>query len=197
MKTILYFLLLTISFLQFGQVGINPKLGINFSNFSQHSDIFESSGTFGFTAGIDFKIGGKVYFSPGLFYVSSETEIKTFNNVNTDDVLEFHTIEMPLSIGLILFDKGDLKVGLKVGVEGAYFASISEVNNQADNIRELDEKDLERLGWGIHFGAGMDFRKITFDIEFDWGQNNSFTEDLADAINPSFNRTHLLVGYLF
>ena len=197
MKAILTLALIANAYFAISQLKFNPKVGLNFSNFTQHDDIFESTGSFGFTAGLDLKIGNRLFFSPGLFYVSSETEVKSFNNISTEDVLSFHTIELPLSIGYNFIDKGDLKIGAKVGIEGAYFTSISEVEDQANNASELDEDDIERLNWGVHFGAGLEFKKITFDVEFDWGQNNSFTENIANTVNPSFNRTHLLVGFIF
>ncbi len=171
------------------QLKIIPKVGINVSNFTQEDDIFESQGAFGFGAGIDARIGGRFYFAPGLYYLSSQSEIKKFNNITYDDVVKFSTIEIPLTIGFHIISTDNLKIGLKAGIEGAYFASIKEV-------AAIDQDDYQRLNWGFQFGAGMDIKRFTIDLKYDLGRNPVVKDNVADNFNPSYNKLHLYFGYI-
>ncbi len=183
-------LILLFASLSFGQIKFNPKIGMNVSNFTQEDDLFESSGSFGFGLGLDTRIGGRFYFAPGLFYLTSSTKIKKFNSISVDEVAKFNTIEMPLTLGFSVINKENLKIGIKAGIEGAYFASISEV-------AQLNQDDYERLNWGYQFGVGADLKRFTFDLKFDLGKNSSLKESVADSFNPQYNRFHLYLGYLF
>lgn len=174
----------------FSQVKFNPKTGINLSNFTQHDDVLESSANVGFSAGMDLKLGGRLHFSPGLFYTSSATEVKKLNNIIIDDVIKFHTIEAPLSVGFNIINKEIFSVSLKTGIEGAYFANVSE-------LEKINQDDIQRLNWGLLFGAGVDIHNFSIDIKYDLGRNSVFKEDISKNINPQYNRMHLYVGYVF
>jgi len=192
-KTALTLLLNALLFNIFSQIKVNPKIGINLSNFTQHNEIFESTAKFGFGAGVDVRIGGRLYFTPGLYYLSSTTEIKKIDKITVNEVITFNTIELPLSIGFNIIDKDLIKVAIKIGIEGAYFANISEIQALTTNI---SEDDIERLNWGYQFGAGIDLKRFTFDLKYDLGKNPMLKDNLNDNINPKYNRTHLYIGYL-
>ena len=194
MRKLTLTLLLNVLFLSvFTQIKVNPKIGVNLSNFTQHENIFESTAKFGFGAGVDVGSGGKFYFAPGLYYLTSSSEIKKIDNVSMDQIITFSTIELPLSIGYNIINKDMLKISLKIGIEGAYFADIKEVEALSTNI---SKDDIERLSWGYQFGAGIDFKKITFDVKYDLGKNTVFKENIIDNINPRYNRVHFYFGYL-
>lgn len=174
----------------FSQFKVNPKIGINLSNFTQHDEVFESTAKFGFGAGIDFRIGGRLYFAPGLYYLSSSTKIKKIENVTFNEIIKFNTFEIPLTVGFNIINKDDLKVSIKAGIEGAYYSSTKDLS-------AINKDDLEKLNWGFQFGAGLDVKRFTFDLKYDLGKKPTLKKDLKDNINPQYNRMHFYVGYLF
>jgi len=194
MKSILVSIILSTLVLSgYSQIKVNPKIGINLSNFTQEDNILESSAKIGFAAGLDLRIGGRLYFAPGLYYLTSSTKIKKINELSIDEIITFNTIELPLTVGLNIINKDLLKVSLKAGIEGAYFASVSEVKDLSNTI---SEDDIERLNWGFQLGAGVDLKRFTFDLKFDFGKNSILKEDLNTSFNPQYNRMHLYIGYL-
>ncbi|MDB4835223.1 PorT family protein [Cyclobacteriaceae bacterium] len=194
MKLTTTIIALFLSVYTFSQLKFNPKIGGNVSNFTQHDETLKSTGKFGFGAGFDLRIGGRFYFAPGLYYLSTATEVKELEDFTVNDVIKFQTIELPLTLGFNILDQESFKLGLKAGIEGAYFANISEVSS---TFKNLSKDDYNRLNWGFQFGLGVDVKKITFDIKYDLGKNVSFKDDLSNSINPKYNRMHLYVGYLF
>ena len=61
----------------------------------------------------------------------------------------------------------------------------------------ISENDIERLNWGFQLGAGVDLKRFSFDLKFDFGKNSILKEDLVDSnFNPRYNRMHLYIGYL-
>ena len=140
-------------------------------------------------AGIDLRVGGRLYFAPGLYYLTSSTEIKKLEDVQINDVANFQTLEIPLTVGFHLINKEALKLGLKAGIEGAYFTYISDISALSDN-------EYNKLNWGFQFGVGLDVKKITIDLKYDLGNNASFANDFSTGFNPQYNRLHLYLGYV-
>ncbi len=188
MKTIFTSLLLILDLNVFSQVKINPKLGLNLANFTQHEKIIKSTAQFGFSAGIDVRLGGRLFFTPGLYYVSSSTKLKEFEDVTINEVVTFNSFELPLALGFHIINKEALKITLKAGIEGALFTDISE-------LERISKTDIKKLNYGFQFGAGVDIKKLTFEVRYSLGQNSLFKSNLK-TINPRYNRAHLFIGYL-
>jgi hypothetical protein len=188
-KTLLTIFLSSLYIGVLSQIKINPKIGINLSNFTQHDEILESEAQIGFSAGVDVRLGNRLYFAPGLYYLSATTKVKKVENITVDEIITFNTIELPLSVGFNIIDNELIKISIKAGIEGAYFANIKE-------LEMISIDDVNRLNWGYQFGAGVDVKRFTFDIKYDLGKNTILKEDLIDNINPQYNRVHLYFGYL-
>lgn len=176
-----------------GSKVINPQAGVTWSNyaFDDDVDINKDSGRVGYALGGNVRFGEKMYFAPGLFYQQTGFEATATDTVSASDVTEavgINSLHIPLYLGYNLSATG---VGFRVYAG----PTVTLVTGVADNDFGLVKDDLESTIWGGVLGGGFDLTSITFDLNYEIGLSEVFT-DTAPA-GAKQNVLRALVGLKF
>lgn len=172
---------------------INPKVGVNFYDISDASGDFDNDGKSGFHAGVDFRIGDKVFIQPGAHYYSLKSNFTNLGIVDqvidelTDDV-QLQTVRIPVMVGSSFLQNDKFGLRAQVGLVGLFPIGTS------DNTI-FDNDDYRNINFGAAAGLGMDIGIITLDLVYDFGLTDSF-EDNAN-FNGKGNILSLSVGLAF
>lgn len=154
---------------------INPKVGINFYDISDVSGDFDNDGRSGFHAGVDFRIGDKVYIQPGAHYYALKSDFTNEGIVDevidelTDEV-QLQTIRVPVMIGTSFLQNDVLGLRAQTGLVGLFPIGTS------DNTI-FDNDDYRNTNFGAAVGLGIDISILTLDIIYDFGLTDSFEDD--------------------
>ena len=162
------------------------KAGANLSHFST-SGTFSASNRAGYLGGVWARVGGLGFnFQPELYITAKNVDIYDSSS-NTSINAKFTSIDVPLLLGS--------KFGA-MGVGGRLYTgpviSFAVNNNQslgsaAGKAVHLNYKD-QNVAW--QFGAGVDIRKLSVDLRYEYGlskqpYNNSNDKTRISLFNLS------------
>jgi hypothetical protein len=173
------------------QTTINPKIGYNYSYFSNDYDDRELEGKSGWQVGLDFKFGDQFYFAPGAHYFQSTTRIEQVGNIDvTGNDVEFNIkgIRVPAVVGV------DLIEGKRLGLRAYTGPNISFILDNDEDAFDTSDALYNDFIFGYNLGVGLDIGIITVDLEHEWGLSNAFDSEVIDSKN---NRIFLSVGIIF
>ena len=173
------------------QVAFNPKVGVNFSQITSKAVALSNNGAkAGFNVGIDFRVAGddsRVFFQPGLHYYnvgsrfkvnSSEGEDGGTVSVPTEDILNVHSLRVPLNAGVYLTNTDSpVRVRLNGGVVPAFVLGVG------DSDINIQSEDFETIYWNLNGGLGFDFSIVTLDFNYDHALSDVLSD--VDRINAN------------
>jgi hypothetical protein len=162
----------------YAQVTLKPHVGLNLTNVTVTGT--DASGQAGALAGLSVAFGKKIYFEPGLQYVSKSTDISSSTNPSFPDNLSLKGLRVPLALGINLLgsEKSTLTLHGFGGLSGFFIMS----DNTPSNI------DLNKANWGLFAGAGIDIWKIFVDVSYEW----SLSELSTNVSNAQIGATRSL-----
>ncbi len=168
------------------QVAINPKVGVNVSGIEAELGDLRTDVRAGWNAGLDFRVGKGLYFSPGIHFYSNKAgltnEIENRDDFRFEGETQIQSIKVPMNIGLKI-------LGLRAygGVSPTYVLGVNEAPDFA-----FDVDNLNRLTWGGNLGVGLDLLFLTIDATYEIGLTDYFKD--AEGAN---NVLSLSVGLKF
>lgn len=154
----------------FGQVKINPKVGVNISAIEAKLNDINTEGRAGWNAGIDFRVGKVVYLAPGAHFYSYNARLtRDIDNPEDFDFqgeTQIQSIKMPLNMGLKV-------LGLRAygGITPTFVLGVKE---QPDF--SFDKDQLNSLTWGGNLGVGLDLLFLTVDASYEVGLTDYFKD---------------------
>ena len=190
-KLLLLSVCLTVVTYAQAQVAFNPKIGVNFSKITSDAiQLSEDGVKAGLNAGLDLRVGGTdswVFFQPGIHYYNVGSRFRASQDgddgVNTeiDDILNVHTLKVPLNAGVYLTGpETTVRVRLNGGVVPTFLLGLGD-----SNIR-ITTDDFKNVTWGLNGGLGFDFSIVTLDFNYEHGLSDII--ESVDAIKaPNVN----------
>jgi hypothetical protein len=172
----------------FSQSAIKPGIGVNFTSISGTGD--DVSGKMGWQVGGSVEFGEKLYFEPGIFYMTENAEATTVDNgVNTFTDAKFSGLRIPLAVGLNVLGNTESAFGLRVFGGGSAFLLTSVSDG-------LNKNDFSSPEWGVFAGVGLDLALFYLDWSYQWSVTN-VQKDVTDIDFGKTNGIFLTAGLRF
>ena len=168
------------------QVKVNPKVGVHTAAIEADLGDMDTDVRAGWNAGLDFRVGRNVYFSPGIHFYSTKADLTSTIDDRDDfrfrNETQIQSLKAPLNVGIKL-------LGLRAygGVTPTYILGTNDVPDFT-----FDTDNLNRLTWGGNLGVGLDLLFLTVDATYEIGLTDYFKE--AEGSNNVFS---LSVGLKF
>ncbi|WP_177179602.1 outer membrane beta-barrel protein [Cyclobacterium xiamenense] len=172
----------------FAQSTFKPGVGVNFTNISGTAD--DVSGNIGWQIGASIEFGKKLYFEPGLFYLTENAEASTIDNgVTTFTDAKFSGLRVPLTVGLNVLGNTESTFGLRVfgGSSAFLLTGVSD---------GLNKDDFNSPKWGVFAGAGIDLALFYLDWSYQWSVTN-IQKSIDDIDFGKTNGIFLTAGLRF
>jgi len=213
-KTILTLVLCSFIGAAFAQAKLGVTAGLNASSASISEDFLEGMDV-GFKAGfqvglvLDYALSENLSLIPELnfsqkgFTLSGDVDDVDYKYTGT---LNYLTLPINLAYK---FDLGmDQKFLLFAGPYLGYGLSSSEKIKAAGVSVDLDEEDalltfgsedgeLKKLDYGLNIGAGYQYNKLVFKLQYNMGLNNLIQGGSEYDISAKTTNVAVTVGYLF
>ncbi len=172
------------------QLTIRPQVGVNSSSLSSDDELVDFNAGTGFQVGVDFQIGNKVYFQPGIQLEFLKNRVEFGNGAAIEESDYDRTgIRVPLMIGFRAVEDPDSDLNLRLFTGPNALLQLSQDSDEGI-FDDVDDDDLKDLVFGWNVGAGVDFSILFFDIGYQFGISEIF--DDAD----SAPRNNLFYGNL-
>lgn len=153
------------------------KAGVNLAKLSETGNL-SSENKAGYLGGIWARFGAVgIHFQPELYLTGKSTELKE-NSSGQIDKINFTSVDVPLLVGLKF---GALGFGgrLNTGPAVSFIVNKDQsLGAAASNAARLNYKD-QAFAW--QFGAGVDIKKISFDLRYEAGLSKLSTEGYPDT----------------
>ncbi|HLF63937.1 MAG TPA: outer membrane beta-barrel protein [Saprospiraceae bacterium] len=170
------------------QFQINPQIGVNYTDVDvELSDIGVNPKTHskaGVLAGVDLRLGTKVYVQPGLFVIGS----KIGYNFGTDEYeITRYGAKLKALLGLKLIDSA-----FRLRVMGGPSYDFQLGLNGDDNPY-FDKEDFKKGIFNIDAGVGIDVLFLTAELGYSWAFTETFDENFFDN-KPRYESIYFTVG---
>lgn len=186
-------LLLCLAGRGFAQFQINPQFGFNITKTTPEPDLnIKTLGSYGFSIGCDFKLGGRFYFLPGVFITSAHTTYQQIDSMMlvSESVVDRYAIGLRGWLGFKLVNMENFKIRITTGPSYDFFL----VTDDHDNVKF--SKDYFNNGsFNLDAGFGFDLWRISLDLSYSFGLSSSFNKDfLSDK--PKYQRLSATIGFI-
>ena len=104
---------------------------------------------------------GPLYLEPALNYSHKEGEVKSSTTKST---LKYNAFDIPVMIGLHVLDLSALKLRAYLGPVASFTGKLKWDKDDFGNWIDND-----KVMWNGKVGVGIDFWKLTFDIDYEKG----------------------------
>jgi hypothetical protein len=156
-RLVLGALFIAITAMGYSQFTLGPKVGINFSNISQKTEM-----KLGFNAGFFFRIGTSFYFQPEVDYSFRSSTLKgVLGELQEDARLKNHYIDVPLLVGYKFVDNPNFNFRAFIGPRLGILIS-TNVQTSKNN------SPIGKVQIGGRTGIGIDFWRFMFDVSYDF-----------------------------
>ena len=158
------------------------KAGVNLSKLSEQNG-FSSDNRSGYLLGVWARAGAMgLHLQPELYYTVKTTDVKDDNGQSSR--VDFNSIDLPILVGTKM---GSLGVGARFNTGPVVSFIISEdqsFSNAIGNAARFNYKN-QALAWQL--GAGLDIRKISFDLRYEHGLSRISRSGYEDTKLRLFN----------
>ncbi len=169
----------------YGQLQVNPQLGVTFQNLTDTPENAEYKANVGFLLGVDARIGDAFYLQPGAFFGRNATTISYIvpvtdpNNpgATTETVIEDDLVRSILKLRAMLGYKivNEESFKLRFAVGPSYDVLLS-VDNQDDKI-EWNKGDFNDGSFNLEAGLGFDLAIVTIEPGVAFGLSKVFNDN--------------------
>lgn len=172
------------------------KAGINFNNLTgENTDNIKSN--IGFHAGVTYELGlGEIFFvEPGLYFDTRGLKFsQTILGTTVESKTNIYGLTIPV-LAKVKFQVGDdMFANFNVGPYANFgFSGKTKVGSESIDVKFGDkEGETNRFGFGLNFGAGVEYKNYILGVGYDLG----LTETLKDS-KQKFSTFKISVGYKF
>lgn len=192
MKKLLFIVLaLSSGYMLSAQATFNPKIGYNYSYFSEDYENQDIEGKSGWQVGADIKFGDQIFFAPGLHYFESNNRVRSVGGINVtngDISFDVKGLRIPAVVGV------DLIEGRRAGLRAYTGPNLTVILDNDEDAFDSGDFLYKETTWGYNVGVGLDIGIITIDLNHEWGLTNVFE---PESIKSKNNRFFLSLGLLF
>jgi hypothetical protein len=179
----------------FAQTQINPVIGVNFSQLVNEPDQVNSESRLGWQFGVNFRMGDRFYFQPGVHYAQLNSELTPAEGADTISISSFQSnigvLRVPLLAGLRIFSNEDkealFNINVHAGVAAEWILAVDEEN------AGLTKDDFASPIFGAVLGAGIDFLFLTLDIDYEIGLTPVFDNEQI-KLDPEPKNNALIIS---
>lgn len=187
-------LLATIVFLTstaFTQISFGPKIGYYTSDLSVDKSTIKSELKSSFQFGAFLRLGTKIYVQPEIIWATEGAVFKE-DGFGFEEDVELRTIQIPLLIGVKVFD---LKVAnLRIHV-GPTASIVTDKKIKEFSDLGFSDVDFEDLIWSFQIGAGIDVLMLTLDLRYNIGISKVIGEVDGIAYDSKTNGFNVSLGW--
>lgn len=167
---------------------LGVKGGLNFTKLTSEDKVFNSDNAAGFLAGIWGRVGiAGFHVQPELYYTTKNAHLKTSGADSDEADVKFSNIDLPILLGT-KFGLGP--IGARVQV-GPIFSFVVDKNESNLPVAVDDFKDSMT---GLVGGLGVDIKKISVDLRYEYGLTNIST---SSTDKQRLNLWTIGIGYSF
>lgn len=147
----------------FGQIKLNPQLGVSFMSISDLPSGVTFNGNAGASIGADLRIGDRFQIIPGLHYLSTVSAFQNALSTTTGDIsTDYLKIKALASYSIV--NAGAFKLRINAGP--SYDFLVSKKSSVFGNINSGD--------FFLQGGIGIDVLFITADLGYAQGLTDKF-----------------------
>jgi len=157
------------------QFQMNPELGLNFCKLAgDEVPGLEYKAQVGWQLGIDFRIGDRLYFQPGIHFVRTATAVKLAGSDTTtlEDNLIRSSVKAKVLVGFNLIHDETFKLRLNAGPT---YDVLLSVDNKDDEI-DFNKDDYNAGSFNLDAGIGVDLWILSAETGVSYGLSNSYKE---------------------
>ena len=177
----------------FGQVIINPQIGLSGSTLSTDPDSLTSSARFGYQIGLSVRIGDRLHVQPGVYWQRSSTELKEEipSPRELNESIDLDAILITVNVGYTLIETDPLNLRINGGLNGTSLVNVEDT--------EFDDLvDFNTILLGAPVGVGADILNfISVDLSYEFGLTSLFDQVFGLDVDVTNNVFRLNVGLLF
>ncbi len=159
-------------FVLFAQVAIHPQVGIANTTLTPEQEGVQYKAKVGVLAGADLRIGQRVYFQPGAFFVSAKTAVSAGDTLMTEDQLTWNSMKLKALMGYNLLDGDDFRLRINAG---ATYNWLLSATGKDENIKVVMD-DINTGTWSADAGLGIDVTLFTLDGGVSYGLSKVYKE---------------------
>ena len=174
------------------------KAGMNFSKIKFDKEVFESTNSSGYLAGVWLRLGGNSFhIQPEAYFTTKNASIQVPAESAASDLikgdLKFSNIDIPVLLGT-KFPIGPAKLKLQAGPLFSFV--IDEEASFKDNISSSYKNALSSYKdkfSAVVIGTGVDISKLAIDLRYEYGVGNISKNETVGK--QTLNIWTLSVGY--
>lgn len=145
------------------QLGI--KAGANFSKFDSENT-FSSDNRTGFYGGLWARLGAAgIFFQPELYLSGKKANLVSDQTGYVNEV-RFTSLDVPLLVGTKF---GAAGVGVRLNTGPAFSFILDDHQSFSQAASTVFRADFKNQAVAWQFGAGLDIKKINFDVRYELG----------------------------
>ncbi|MFK8263639.1 porin family protein [Capnocytophaga canimorsus] len=176
------------------ETGLSLKAGVNF-NGASGDDAKGSKGVVGFHAGLGYEAGFTDIFAfeTGAYFDMRGYKVKD-TGVISEEKVSIYSVTVPV----LAKARFEVLPDVRAFVNAGPFANIgimgkAKLGDKGEDVKFGNKEDeIERFGYGVNFGAGVDFNKFVVGVGYDLGLNK-----LAENNKTYTNAFKVNVGFKF
>jgi hypothetical protein len=185
------------------QFKINPQIGLTVQELSNNklkttaggttttSDV-DFEGKVGFMIGADARLGRRLYFQPGVFYVKNTT-VSTINgdtlgNIDFENKIYRSSFKLKALAGYDLVHKDGFKLRLNAGPTFDFITSID------DSKDKINKDNFNDGSFNIDAGVGVDIWFLTAELGYSYGLTNAYDNNDTFSLDSKYSTIYFSVG---
>jgi hypothetical protein len=179
-KITLFFAVLLITTMSYGQFHIGPQIGYASSNLTLNIDSISNSLKNNFLVGVFMRFGNKIYVQPEVNYVSQGSIFKwpTWNNPSPfKQSITIKTLQIPVNLGWRIINAKVFNLRIMGGtVVNFNLKTTIEDTGDPGEYKKLIPDDFKKTVWQWDVGAGVDIFMFALDVKYVGGISNVFKD---------------------
>lgn len=161
---------------------IGLKAGVNLSKLSKQNG-FSSDNRAGYLAGIWARAGAMgLHLQPELYYTVKTSDVKDDNGQSGS--VDFTSIDLPILVGTKI---GAVGIGGRFNTGPVISFVINEEQSFSNAIGSAVKFNYKNQALAWQFGAGLDIRKVSFDLRYEHGLSRISRSGYEDTKLRLFN----------
>lgn len=148
---------------------LNPQVGSNIATPYNLSDGLTRDSKSGWLVGADLRLGGRLYFQPGMFYSLTQVKFTYDDGVAVSSDYTRQSGKLKAMLGVVVVQGLSAKLRAFAGPTCDVHFNIND--HDSPFIREEDAK---RAAFNIDMGVGLDFWRFSGEIGYSRGLTNAF-----------------------
>ena len=192
MKRLLFLLSMLAPIALCAQVAINVQAGTALTTLTPEQEGVQYKANVGVLGGVDLRIGQRVYFQPGAFFVSGKTAVSVGDSLVTEDHLIWNSLKLKALVGYNLVDGDDFRLRLNAGPT---FNWLLSATGKDENIK-VEMNDLNSGTWSADAGLGIDLTIFSVEGGVSYGLSKAYKEQEGITNDARFVTYYVTVGVI-